>query len=212
MEDNKSENDKKNEKVDEKNEKVDVVKEELVDNDDKSESNSKEEIVIQDISKTDSEIAILEEVINEEENKEENFNKEELEINDDLFITEKDRFTINITYYFDKSLKEPFILGYDDGYFYEKDDEKRSEEKTFTVTFKYPNQQDTELIMSSKPIQSLDEANFSDFITLENIRIGTLIREWSIKKPLNNISKMHPKIIKAIRLQLTSFIGSNGFF
>jgi hypothetical protein len=124
--------------------------------------------------------------------------------NDDIFITESDRFDILMKYYIEEN--EPIISGFDDDY----DDAKEAQE--FTITFKRPSQRDVELIMATKAIEDFNEATLVDFIEVENIRMMTLIRSWSLDRPLEDLSNIHPKIVKAIRTKISEQIGGNGIF
>jgi len=125
--------------------------------------------------------------------------------NDDIFITEKDRFTIEIVYYIEN--KMPIIEGIDENY--ESDGKNIC---SFEMYFKYPSQRDAEYIMSTKQIKSFEDANLIDFIELENVRLVTLMRGWSISRPLEDLASIHPEIVKAIRLKVSNKIGSVGLF
>lgn len=126
----------------------------------------------------------------------------EVDDSSDIFITEKDRFEVKIKYYMEG--KNPIIKNYDDDY----EDDKQSVE--FSIFFKYPSQEDTEKIMSVKNISNLESATYAEFIQIENIRLMTLIREWTLKRPFSDLSSIHPKIIKAIRAFISQEIAGNG--
>ena len=125
--------------------------------------------------------------------------------NDDIFITEKDRFTISIKYYLDG--KEPIIEGFSEGYSY-----KSQEVHSFDVYFKYPSQKDVEYIMSVKPMQNIENAEIVDFVELENVRLITLLRGWSMDRPLEDLAQIHPTIVKALRVKISETIAGNGLF
>jgi hypothetical protein len=159
------------------------------------------------IEETNTEETNIEETNTEETNIEEAKVKEAKSYNDDIFVSESDRFSVNIQYYIDSKLNEPMIKGFDETYLSEG-----TTVKSFEINFKYPSQKDTEIIMSTKNIKSLEEAGISDFIELENTRLAVLIRDWSINKPIQQIGNINPKIIKAIRAKVNELIGANGIF
>ena len=78
--------------------------------------------------------------------------------------------------------------------------------------FKYPSQKDAEYIMATKPIQNIEDAQILDFIELENVRIVTLMRGWSMSRPLTDLAEIHPMIVKAMRAKVSEQIGGNGLF
>ena len=131
---------------------------------------------------------------------------EPVDNNDDIFITEKDKFTIPMTYYMNEK-REPFIEGFSEGY-----DPDGKEIHSFEMYFKYPSQKDAEYIMATKPIQNIEDATVIDFIELENVRIITLMRGWSMKRPLTDLAQIHPTIVKAMRTKVSEEIGGNGMF
>ena len=124
-----------------------------------------------------------------EKNKEVKSEKVKIDNNDDIFITEKDRFTLTIEYYLDD--KEPIIEGYNDSF-----NKTGKDIHSFDMYFKYPSQRDTEYIMSTKPIQSIEDAEVLDFIELENVRIMKLMRGWSMTRPLEDLAEIHPKSLE----------------
>lgn len=132
--------------------------------------------------------------------------KPKVDNNDDIFITESDTFEIDVEYYLD-DLREPVIKDFDEEY--EGTDKKTH---SFNMTFKYPSQKDTEYIMNSRPIQSIEDAQFADFIELENVRLMTLVRSWTMERPLTDMAQLHPKIVKALRAKVSEKIAGNGLF
>jgi hypothetical protein len=149
--------------------------------------------------------AKVEKVKNKEKNKEVKSEKVKIDNNDDIFITEKDRFTLTIEYYLEN--KDPIIEGFNDSY-----SKEGKEVHSFDMYFKYPSQRDTEYIMSVKPIQSIEDAEVLDFIELENVRIMKLMRGWSMSRPLEDLAEIHPNIVKALRRKMSETIGGNGLF
>lgn len=124
----------------------------------------------------------------------------------DIFITEKDTFDIVVKYY-----KKDGVL-----YVKEVDDEFDDKEPCidFSITFKYPDQGDTARITTGANRISADIENIDvrDLINLEFSRVLCLIRKWVLDKKLTNenILQLHPKIIKAIVVQIRDLIGMDG--
>ena len=131
--------------------------------------------------------------------------KTEIDNNDDIFITENDKFSINIVYYLDG--KTPIIEGVSNEYI---PDGKKLH--SFEMKFKYPSQRDAEYIMAARPIKSVEDASVMDFIEIENSRIVRLMRGWSMSRPMSDIASVHPDIIKAIRYKVSEVIGGTGIF
>lgn len=127
------------------------------------------------------------------------------ETNDDLFVTEDDTFDVDIKYYIEE--KTPIIEGYDDEF---SEDGKKL--KAIKLVFKYPSQRDCEAIMASSDIVDFDSATYSDIVKTENVRLMTLIRSWTLDKPLGQLANFNPKVIKAIRLKISEVIGMSGIF
>jgi len=125
--------------------------------------------------------------------------------NDGIFITEDDTFTIDVTYYLDDN--SPIVKEFDEDF-----DSKDKEVHSFEMTFKHPSQKDAEYIMATRPIDSVEDAKIVDFIELENVRIVTLMRGWSMSRPLTDLASIHPEIVKAIRFKVSEKIGSTGLF
>lgn len=124
-------------------------------------------------------------------------------IYDDIFITEKDTFEIEINYH--KIGKELIVESVDESF-----DEKNEELHSFKIKLKYPSQRDQEIIMSSSFSKTLSKMDVMEFMQLELIRINTLIRSWTIKKDLSTIVEMDPKIIKAICIKVRDELGMKG--
>ena len=164
-----------------------------------SEENNKE--VVEDTPK-EKEVAEVQQETPEETPEKTN---EKDSSNDDIFITEKDRFTIKISYYIDK--KNPIIEGFSDDYA-----PNGKEIKSFEMYFKYPSQKDAEYIMATKPINSIEDAQVIDFIELENVRLVTLMRGWSLERPMTDLAQIHPAIVKALRAKVSEEIAGNGLF
>jgi hypothetical protein len=157
-------------------------------------SDQKEELKI----KTEESVEIEEKKIEIEE-------KKKVDNNDDIFITENDKFTLSVKYYLEG--KEPIVKGFSDNY-----NDRNKEVHAFDVYFKYPSQKDAEYIMSVKPIQSMEEAKVLDFIELENVRLMVLFRGWSMNRPKEDLANIHPTIIKALRAKMSDEIAGNGLF
>jgi hypothetical protein len=151
--------------------------------------------------------------VSKEEVKQVKVEKEEVKVvdkkavdnNNDIFITEEDRFTIPIKYYLED--REPVIEGFSDAYL-----PNEKEIHSFDVYFKYPSQKDVEYIMSVKPIQNIESAEILDFIELENVRLITLLRGWSMERSLEDLAQIHPTIVKALRAKISEKIAGNGLF
>jgi hypothetical protein len=159
----------------------------------KTEEVETEEVVTEEVK--------TEEVKTEEVKTEEVKTKQD---NSDIFVTEDNTFDVEIKYYVTDSL--PHIEGFSD----EFDDE--IETKDFTVTFKFPSQRDSEIIMATKSIENAETATYLDFIEIENVRMMTLIRGWSLDRPLKDLSTVHPDIIKAIKAKISEKILGSGLF
>jgi len=127
--------------------------------------------------------------------------EEKKQNNDDIFITEADRFVITVSYYMNK--KNLIVESVDSEY-----QEFGNEIKSFTVTLKYPSQRDADAISSARNVTDLENMTYVDMIQLENLRLVTLIREWSLDKPLAEIVNLNPKIIKGIKNKISEEIGS----
>jgi len=123
-----------------------------------------------------------------------------------LFITEKDTFDVIIKYYKDKD--SVMVEGIDDDFVVSKGD------KSFTMTLKYPSQADVSRIAQEgiKLKITSEEMDLRDIMGLEFSRILCLMRKWSLKEKLNieTIMKLHPKIVKAVLLQVRIKLGMDG--
>jgi len=109
-----------------------------------------------------------------------------------LFITENDRFDVKIKY--NEQGAKLLVEDIDDDFV------STDATKEIIMTFKYPSQGDYDLISRAYGKAMLTkEFDIKDFMNLELTRMLTLIRKWSLKKPLatDNILQLQPKIVKA---------------
>lgn len=129
-----------------------------------------------------------------------------VESHDDIFITENDTFTLEVQYY--KANGDIKVKKVDDDF-----DEKAENIKTISFTCKYPSQGDYQTMVNSGVYKSINE-NISglDMIQLEMIRLSLLLRTWTIKKPIEEMINMDPKIVKAMLLLVNERIGLKGIF
>jgi len=100
------------------------------------------------------------------------------------------------------------VEGIDDDFVVSKGD------KSFTMTLKYPSQADVSRIAQEgiKLKITSEEMDLRDIMGLEFSRILCLMRKWSLKEKLNieTIMKLHPKIVKAVLLQVRIKLGMDG--
>ena len=116
-----------------------------------------------------------------------------------IFINEKDTFDISVEYYEDG---KQIIADRSSTEF----DSLHKDMKKFTVTFKCPNQRDYFLIKSSGELN-----NASDVLNLEIVRIGVLIRSWTLDADIETkLSELHPKITQSLVLGVRDIIGFDG--
>lgn len=159
------------------------------------------------------------------ENIHENVNKEVKEVKEVnivqvndlscLFIGEADTFEIQVYWYKDSS--GIVVEGIDKSY---SKDNKEAEIKKVNVTLKYPSHGDITKIFSyasktlEKNISSLaiESMGLREFLQLEFARFVCLVRGWSLGVPVNNenISKINPKIVKAILSKIREKIENEG--
>jgi len=127
---------------------------------------------------------------------------------DDIFVTEKDSFSISIEYYKDEN-NNLIVSGVDDSF------DITRQSKKITVTLKRPSQGDVSAI-SNSPIRSniknIDSMSISEFLLLEISRFIVLMRSWSLPNKINNetIMSINPKIIKGILNKIRNEIGTDG--
>jgi len=126
----------------------------------------------------------------------------------DIFITEKNRFTVSVEYYKDEG-NNIIVENVDDNF------DKTRKTKKISVTFKYPNQGDVTAIANNpirSNVKSMENLTVNDFILLEISRFMCLIREWSLPQKINNetIMNINPKIIKGILSGIRKEIGTEG--
>jgi hypothetical protein len=127
---------------------------------------------------------------------------------DDIFVTEKDSFSISIEYYKDEN-SNLIVSGVDDSF------DITRQSKKITVTLKRPSQGDVSAI-SNSPIRSniknIDSMSISEFLLLEISRFIVLMRSWSLPNKINNetIMSINPKIIKGILNKIRNEIGTDG--
>lgn len=117
----------------------------------------------------------------------------------DVFISENDVFTVKINYY--KKNGDIIIEKLDSDFDYNND------VKSFEVTFKYPSYLDAQEIISNT---NEDGVNFSNLISLQNVRIVTLMKSWTLNSPIKNINTINNKFMKALRILVEEKIGMEG--
>ena len=159
--------------------------------------NLESKVDVVEVVKTDLNVINISEALKEIEKEKEEYTY------DDIFVTEKDTFDVEIKYY--KIAKELMVESVDESF-----DKTREDMHSFKVKLKYPSQRDQEIIMSSSFAKTLTNMNVMEFIQLELVRINTLIRSWTIKKELSAIVEMDPKIIKAICIKVRDELGMRG--
>ena len=128
---------------------------------------------------------------------------------DDIFVTEKSKFSVSTEYYKD-----------DNGNIIVEGDEKfdkTRKAKKIEMTFKYPSQGDVTTISNSpirSGIKSLEGLSVNEYILLEIARFMCLIRSWSLPNKISNetIMAINPKIIKSILGKMREVIGTEGIF
>lgn len=127
-----------------------------------------------------------------------------------IFISEKDVFTIKICFYF---YKEALIVeGVSDNFneSFAKDNSCNIE--SFDVTLKYPSCGDQSLIIRN--VESLDSEKISvyDIKLLELSRLSVLIRDWTLKRDFTEIYNLDVNIVDAILLKIRDVIALKGIF
>lgn len=134
---------------------------------------------------------------------ESNVASDTLSDNEDIFVTENDTFTVTIRYYKvgSKIKVEKVADDFDD---------KHTEIKSFTMTFKYPSHGDYEGIMNSSTYKSPDQMKVSDVIQMELSRMVTLFRSWSLNQDITRMIEMDPDILKAACSLIRDEIGLKG--
>ena len=122
------------------------------------------------------------------------------DVNDAIFITENDTFDVKVRW---QNLGNKIYVEDGDVEF----DEEYGNINEFTVTFKYPSQGDSEIIMNSGTYHNQNEIKLTDVIRLELARLVTLVRRWSLKQDLSRMVDLDPNIIKAILTGVRNEIG-----
>ena len=123
--------------------------------------------------------------------------------NNDIFITEDDTFTIEISYYNDP-IKGLIVETVEDSF-----DATNKDVKSFNMTFKYPSQGDYETIMARSKYQSIEKMNLTEVTLLETTRVVVLMKKWSLDRKLTvaEMTSIDPKIVKAINNKVREKIG-----
>ena len=124
------------------------------------------------------------------------------EDNDDIFISEKDTFSITVKYY--KKDKDLIVQGVDDEF------DISTPCKSFDVTFKYPSYSDSQSISAIAGVKMKNDLSITDLMALQDARIITIFRSWTISGGIDKIKEMNTKIVKAIRNILIEQIGMEG--
>jgi hypothetical protein len=126
---------------------------------------------------------------------------------DDIFVTEKDSFSVSIEYY--KDGNNIFVEGLDDNF------DITRQSKKITATFKKPSQGDVTTIANSpirNSIKNIESMSINEFLLLEISRLMILIRSWTLPNKINNetIMSINPKIIKGLLNKIRNEIGTEG--
>jgi hypothetical protein len=124
--------------------------------------------------------------------------------NDDIFIDEKEQFLVTVKYYNDEK-NELFVERVDDNF-----DKEKKDIKSFDVSFKYPSHGDYEAILNSPVYKSVENLRMPEIIQLELLRMGILLRSWTLNKRINQIVQLKPKIVKGIMLGVREKISMDG--
>lgn len=127
-------------------------------------------------------------------------------VNDDIFITEKDTFDCSIRYY--KNENGIMVEKVDDEF-----DNGAQNIKTITFTCKHPNQSDYQTMLNSPVYKGITE-NITgiDLAKLEITRLSLLIRKWSVQQSLDRLLEVDPKIVKAMLISVNEQIGLKAIF
>lgn len=128
--------------------------------------------------------------------------------NSDIFITEDN--TLELTVKYNQKGNGLSVEKIDDDFV------ESSETKKITVTVKYPSQGDYDVIAGAfnrRPNESKD-LEVKDILRMEFCRLMVLIRKWSLPRSCtpDNLMQLHPRIIKAIIIELREKMGMDGIF
>ena len=123
-------------------------------------------------------------------------------VNDDIFVTESNTFEVSIRYY--KKGKDLVVESVDDEFV------ENSDTKTIKITFKYPSYSDSQSIHALSDIKMSSELSINNLITLQDSRIITLFRSWTLDGKIDKIKNMNTKIMKAVRSAIIMEIGMEG--
>jgi hypothetical protein len=132
-----------------------------------------------------------------------------------IFVGEADTFDIKVRFY--KKEGNIFVEEVDESF--DKDCEEKNI-KYITITLKYPSHGDISRIFSyatknlDKNVSNLnvESLGIREFLVLEFARFVCLVRNWSIKTPINaeSILKLNPKIVKGILAKIRNEIKNEG--
>jgi len=84
-------------------------------------------------------------------------------------------------------------------------DESNPNMQTLKVSFKYPSQQDHEIITGT--YNSKTEISIADINNLEVTRLIVLIRDWNIDADITRLTELDPKIIKGLVEKVRDVLG-----
>jgi len=123
-----------------------------------------------------------------------------------LFVTEDNRFDICIKY--NEENGKIFIDKIDPEF------KEGNGTKSIVMSLKYPSHGDYENIIrvGGKLSEEKESMDVRDILRLEFVRLLTLARKWSLRKPLNNenIMSLQPRIVKAMMISIREQIGIDG--
>ena len=128
----------------------------------------------------------------------------EEDTNDDIFVTEDDTFEVNVEFYFNDD--KLFVKSVDENEY----DPIGKNVRSFSATFKHPSQADLETIMANVAYKSPEFLEMKDIISLELVRMGILLRKWTLTQKLERIVELDPKIIKGMMNSVRDVIGMDG--
>lgn len=127
---------------------------------------------------------------------------------DDIFVTEKNKFTVSIEYYKD-DIGNIIVEDVDDKF------DKERKAKKIEITLKYPSQGDVAAISNSplrSNVKNIESLTINEFIILEIARFMCLVRSWTLPQKINSetIMGINPKIMKGILSKVRAAIGTEG--
>jgi len=123
--------------------------------------------------------------------------------NSDVFVGENDVFDVEIKYY--KEGGNLIVENIDESF--KKDHENI---KSIKMVFRYPSVKDAQSIINSSDNKMGADFSLTDLMKLQDVRIMILLKSWSLKETVGDISNFNTKILKAIRFKVSDAIGMDG--